>query len=138
LAVENPVTEADNLKPALLIINMLIDFLASWPEADRAELVDAIRTLVQGFRTAGRPIIWVRQEFEPDLSDAFREMRRKNIRITIKGMQGSKIIPELIPLPDDPHVIKKRYSAFFGTRLDQMLLAQAADTLVLAGINTHA
>jgi hypothetical protein len=40
LAVENPVTEADNLKPALLIIDVLIDFLASWPEADRAELVD--------------------------------------------------------------------------------------------------
>src|SRR5215470_943223 len=73
-------TEADHLKPALLIIDMLVDFLAEWPEVDRAQLVDAIRTLVKGCRAAGRPIIWVRQEFEPDLSDAFRDMRRRNIR----------------------------------------------------------
>jgi nicotinamidase-related amidase len=131
-------TEADHLKPALLIIDMLVDFLAAWPEADRAQLVDAIRTLVKGCRAAGRPIIWVRQEFEPDLSDAFRDMRRRSIRFTIKGTQGCKIIPELAPLPDDPLVIKKRYSAFFGTQLDQLLSCQATDSLVLAGIHTHA
>jgi nicotinamidase-related amidase len=126
------------LKPVLVIIDMLIDFLDPWPEADRAQLVDAILTLVHGFRAEGRPIIWVRQEFEPDLSDAFKEMRREHIRVTIKGTRGSQIIPELTPFPDDPHVIKKRYSAFFGTRLDQLLSVHAADTLVLAGINTHA
>jgi maleamate amidohydrolase len=126
------------LKPMLLIIDMLIDFLDPWSEADRAPLVEAIRLLVQEFRAAGHPIIWVRQEFEPDLSDAFQEMRYKNIRITIRGTRGCKIIPELIPCPDDPHVIKKRYSAFFGTNLDRLLLVHAVDTVVLAGINTHA
>ena len=126
------------MKPMLLIVDMLIDFLDPWPEADREALVDAVQSLVQTFRAAGHPIIWVRQEFEPDLSDAFGEMRRKNIRITIKGTQGCKIIPELIPDPNEPHVIKKRYSAFFGTNLDQLILANAVDTVVLAGINTHA
>jgi maleamate amidohydrolase len=126
------------VKPVLLIIDMLNDFLVSWPEADRSQLVDTIRTLVRGFRAAGRPIIWVRQEFEPDLSDAFKEMRRRQIRITIKGTRGSQIIPELMPLSDEPQVIKKRYSAFFKTGLDQLLSVHAADTLVLAGINTHA
>jgi maleamate amidohydrolase len=126
------------LKPMLLIIDMLIDLLDPWPEPDRAPLVDAVRSLVQAFRAAGHPIIWVRQEFEPDLSDAFQEMRHKNTRITIKGTQGCEIIPELIPDPNDPHVIKKRYSAFFGTHLDQLILANAVDTVVLAGINTHA
>lgn len=32
-------------------------------------------------RQRGCPIVWVRQEFEPDLSDAFQEMRTKDIRI---------------------------------------------------------
>jgi maleamate amidohydrolase len=126
------------MKPMLLIIDMLIDFLDPWPEADRAPLVDAVRSLIQAFRAAGHPIIWVGQEFESDLSDAFRDMRRKNTRITIKGTQGCKIVPELIPDPNEPHVIKKRYSAFFGTHLDQLVLANAVDTVVLAGINTHA
>jgi maleamate amidohydrolase len=126
------------LKPILLIIDMLSDFLDPWPAADRTALIDAIRLLAQTFRTAGHPIVWVRQEFEPDLSDAFREMRDKNIRITIKGTQGCRIIPELTPHPDDSHIIKKRYSAFFQTQLDELILARAVDTVVLAGINTHA
>jgi nicotinamidase-related amidase len=57
------------MKPALLIIDVLVDYLDRWPEADRAELVDAIRSLVEIFRDAGLPIVWVGHEFEPDLSD---------------------------------------------------------------------
>jgi maleamate amidohydrolase len=132
------VMEADRLKPVLLIIDVLIDFLDPWPKTDRALLIDAIRSLAHVFRDAGYPIIWVRQEFAPDLSDAFLEMRRRNMRITIKGTRGSRIVPELAPLPEDHHVVKKRYSAFFGTDLDELLRAHAVDTLVLAGINTHA
>jgi nicotinamidase-related amidase len=130
--------EVDGLKPTLLIIDMLVDFLDPWPQADRARLVATIQSLAQAFHAAGRPIIWVRQELEPDLSDASLEMRRKNIRITIKGTQGCKIVPELTPHPDDLHVIKTRYSAFFGTQLDKLILASAVDTVVLAGVNTHA
>jgi maleamate amidohydrolase len=130
--------EADGLKPVLLIIDMLVDFLSSWPEADRAPLVDAVQSLVELFRAPCFPVVWVRQEFEPDLSDVFLEMRRKTISVTIKGTPGCRIIPELVPLPNDPQVIKKSYSAFFGTQLDQLLSAYATDTVVLAGINTHA
>jgi maleamate amidohydrolase len=126
------------MKPVLLVIDMLIDFLGAWPEADRVTLVDGVSSLVRAFRAVRGPVIWVRQEFAPDLSDAFLEMRRKNIRITIKGARGCETIPELGLLPNETHVIKKRYSAFFGTQLDQLLLAHAADTVVLAGINTHA
>jgi len=35
-------------------------------------------------------------------------------------------------------IIKKRYSAFFGTTLDETLARLTPDTLILAGINTHA
>lgn len=126
------------MKPVLLVIDMLVDFLGAWSEADRVTLVDGVSSLVQAFRTARRPVIWVRQEFEPDLSDAFLEMRRKNIRVAIKGARGCETIPELGVRPDEAQVIKKRYSAFFGTQLDHLLLAHAADTVVLAGINTHA
>ena len=126
------------MKPMLLIIDMLVDFLDRWPAAERATLVAAIGALTDGFRPAGHPIAWVRQEFAPDLSDAFLEMRRGDIRVTIAGTDGAKIIPELAPREDDLHVVKKRYSAFFGTPLDQMIRSRGVDTLVLAGVNTHA
>jgi nicotinamidase-related amidase len=126
------------LNPVLLVIDVLVDFVDRWPEADRAKLVEAIRSLLEIFRSTGLPVVWVRQEFEPDLSDAFLEMRRQNISIVIKDTPGCRIVPELVPLADEAQVIKKRYSAFFGTPLDQMLLAYGTDTLVLAGVNTHA
>jgi isochorismate hydrolase len=80
----------------------------------------------------------VRQEFEPDLRDAFPEMRAKGIRITIRGTRGCDILPELAPAPSDVVIIKKRYSAFYGTTLDETLARLAPDALILAGINTHA
>jgi isochorismate hydrolase len=65
-------------------------------------------------------------------------MKAKGIRITIKGTVGCEIASDLATAPSDPVVIKKRYSAFFGTELDQMLSRLMPDVLILAGINTHA
>ena len=69
--------EAIAVRPMLLIIDMLNDFLDDWSTTDRASLVEGVRLLTEMFRAARQPIVWVRQEFEPDLSDAFQEMRRK-------------------------------------------------------------
>jgi maleamate amidohydrolase len=65
-------------------------------------------------------------------------MRRRNIKITIEGTEGANIIPELVPRSTEPHVIKKRYSAFFGTKLDGLIASLGIDTVVLTGVNTHA
>ncbi|MGA7693374.1 MAG: isochorismatase family cysteine hydrolase [Candidatus Sulfotelmatobacter sp.] len=126
------------MRPVLIVIDMLHDFLESW-EPDRKEgLVHSINELVSVMRSLGHPVIWVRQEFEPDLRDAFPEMRAKGIRITIKGTKGCEIISELDPVPSDTIIVKKRYSAFYGTTLDEILVRLAPDALILAGINTHA
>ncbi len=117
---------------------MLVDFLEKWEPARRQGLVQAINELVHTMRSFGCPIIWIRQEFEPDLRDAFPEMRAKTIRITIKGTPGCQILPELVVASSDSVIIKKRYSAFFGTTLDQTLATMQPDALIIAGINTHA
>jgi len=117
---------------------MVNDFLEKWAPAPKQQLIRSINDLVGLMRESGHPIIWVRQEFEPDLRDAFPEMKTKNIRITIKGTAGCEIASDLAVAPSDPVVIKKRYSAFFGTDLDQMLHRLKPDVLILAGINTHA
>ena len=81
-------------KPVLIVIDMLRDFLESWEPGKRARLVHAINDLAGVMRTFSHPIIWVRQEFETDLRDAFREMRAKGIRLTIQGTPGCEILPE--------------------------------------------
>jgi len=125
-------------KPVLIVIDMLRDFLGSWEPAKKERLVNAINELVATMRNSSRPVIWVRQEFEPDLRDAFPEMRAKGIRIVIKGTPGCEILPELGVAPSDVVIVKKRYSAFYGTNLDETLAQLRPDAIILAGINTHA
>jgi nicotinamidase-related amidase len=125
-------------EPALIVIDMLNDFLQTWEPASKQRLVQSTNALVDIVRSHKRPVIWVRQEFQPDLRDAFPEMKAKGIRIAIQGTQGCQIASDLAVAPSDTVIIKKRYSAFYGTRLEQLLAALRPDGLILAGINTHA
>lgn len=124
--------------PALIVIDMLNDFLQTWPPASKQRLIGSTNALIDIVRRHGRPVIRVRQEFRPDLQDAFPEMRAKGIRVTIQGTQGSQIASELAVDPSDAVLIKKRYSPFYGTSLDRDLADLKPDGLILAGINTHA
>jgi nicotinamidase-related amidase len=125
-------------RAALIVIDMLNDFLAKWPEIQKQHLISSINDLIGMMRQHNHPIIWVRQEFEPDLRDAFPEMIRKGIRITIKGTDGCRIVSSLDFAPSDLVIVKKRYSAFFNTDLEEVLERLMPDELILAGINTHA
>ena len=125
-------------KPVLMVIDMLRDFLEQWDPVRKARLVQSINELVGVVRSSAHPVIWVRQGFEPDLRDALPEMRAKGIRITIKGTPGCEILSELAVSPSDLVIIKKRYSAFYGTSLDEILARLESDAIIMAGINTHA
>jgi nicotinamidase-related amidase len=125
-------------EPTLIVIDMLNDFLQAWAPAAKQRLVQATNELIAIVRSHQRPVIWVRQEFRQDLGDALPEMRAKGIRITIAGTPGCQIAAELAVDRSDTILVKKRYSAFYGTDLDQVLADLRPDGLILAGINTHA
>lgn len=126
-------------KAVLLVIDVLNDFFRNQPlSGRRGDLTSAINQLIRSFRAGRQPIIWVRQEFKSDLSDAFLEMRKENIHITIAGTTGAQILAELDVQPVDTVIVKKRYSAFFGTTLDEVLATLDPDTIVVGGVNTHA
>ena len=101
-------------------------------------MVRAINGLVGVMRSAGCAVVWVRQEFEPDLRDAFLEMKAKGIHIVLKGTEGCQILSALAVSPVDRVIVKKRYSAFFGTDLDSILKELGPERIVLAGVSTHA
>ena len=104
----------------------------------RASLCSSINELTTLARANGHPVVWVRQEFEPDLSDATIDMKAKNIRMFIKGTEGAAVLDELSRAEPDFEIVKKRYSMFFGTGLDQLLLRLDVNQIILAGVNTHA
>ena len=122
----------------LMIVDMLHDFLDRWETEPRDALIENTNQLVQAFRAADLPIIWIRQEFKADLSDAYLEMRDKDIANTIEGTKGAQIHSGLAYQTRDTTIVKKRYSPFFGTNLDGVLSTFDAPRLVIAGVNTHA
>jgi nicotinamidase-related amidase len=124
--------------PALIVVDMLNDFLQTWAPATKQRLIESTNALMGIVRGHDRPVIWIRQEFRPDLTDAFPEMRAKGIRITIQGTPGCQMVSDLEVNPADMIIVKKRYSAFYGTTLDRVLADLKPDGIILAGINTHA
>jgi nicotinamidase-related amidase len=124
--------------PALMIIDLTNDFLDAWETDRRAHLIAATNDLVRHFRWTGRPIIWVRQDFREDLSDAFLEMRDRNVRLNIIATAGAELDERLETHDDDITIVKKRYSPFFATRLDAVLAKMDIRSMVITGINTHA
>jgi maleamate amidohydrolase len=126
-------------RPVVFVIDMLNDcFCHAELERMRAALCSSINQLTASARAKGFPVVWVRQEFEPDLSDAFLDMKREKLRMFIKGTRGPLILDELVRNDLDIEVIKKRYSMFYGTGLDALLQDLGADSLILAGVNSHA
>jgi nicotinamidase-related amidase len=122
----------------LIVIDMLNDFLDRWTDAERGQLIQHINELAGLCRSKGMPIIWVRQEFEENLEDAFLEMRDKDISVTIAGTRGAQIHAGIERRDTEPVIVKKRYSAFFNTNLDELLKDLGVGRVILAGVNTHA
>ncbi len=65
-------------------------------------------------------------------------MRKHDLHVTIAGTEGCELLSELDHRFTDKTIVKKRYSAFFGTELEEALRLSKPDFLVVAGINIHA
>jgi nicotinamidase-related amidase len=122
----------------LIIIDMQNDFLDRLRDDKRADLIRKTNQLIDIFRTSDCPVIWVQQLISPDLSDAPLLMRDRQISAVIEGTGGAEIHSDLSRHHEDSVVTKKRYSAFFGTGVGQLLDELAPQRVTLAGVNTHA
>jgi nicotinamidase-related amidase len=128
------------LTVATIFIDMQVDFFLPHPRLTRSRLqlatnVNALATIARRNRSH---VIWVKQVFAADLHDAPLEVKRGGHRIVIEDTDGAKLLSEIEVGLSDSTLIKKRYSAFFGTNLDSILDGLACKRIVVAGVNTHA
>ncbi len=127
------------MKPALLIIDMQNDFFKKVRLVEHKEnLIKKINELAGFARQHSVPVIWIRQVLKADLSDAPLGIKKQGKRIVIEDTKGSQFLDGLDMQSTDIEVIKKRYSGFFQTNLSTVLQNHGVDTLIIAGINTHA
>lgn len=131
------------MKAALLVIDMSRGNFSTERRGGillegKDKQVQAINKLVDTFRETSSPIFWITQKYKRDLSDAHMLMRKNNRLENIEDTNDWKILEELNMSEEDNLVIKKRYSAFFNTELQNLLQKAVVDTLVVVGVNTHA
>lgn len=145
-------------RSALVIIDMQNDFVH--PEggfAHRARenpdakidmqflmgTIPAARRLAEGFRKAGRPVVYVAHVLKPDYSDAqfpyWRATRGSlsgNRTFITEGTWGAQIVDELTPKEGEHLVVKKGFGGFSNTPLDTILRNLGVTTCVVCGVTT--
>jgi nicotinamidase-related amidase len=128
------------MNSALLVIDMQNDFCR--PEADlfvrdSPAAVCHVIAAVDGFRAAGLPVIWVMRRHRADGSDVDRSRRELfSRRPFLVDSPGADLVDGLAVRPGEPVVVKRRWSAFFGTDLDLLLRRLQLEQLYLCGVQT--
>ncbi len=130
---------------AVVIVDMQRDFcsptgafgMAGFDIGANQRIVQPINTFVEQLRAAGALVVWIKQLASPrHMSPAIeRRLRRAPERLELchQGSPGAELADGLVVNPGDATVEKYRYSAFFGSSLDQVLRSAAIQTVVLAG-----
>ena len=149
----------DNLiigKAGLAVVDMQNDFVDSevGSYALGAEtMVSRIQRLIAAARGAGMPVVFSQEAHRASGVDGGRLLwdgRRgwvtgKHPRAApgevpappcIEGTWGYEIVDVLAPEADDVRIIKRRFSIFFGTELDQILRRLNVETLFIVGVCT--
>ena len=123
------------MRPAVIIADMVKDNLK--PEYSISAHVRNVLPSVQRLLTVARarryPVIFACDSFLPD-DFVFRGKMKPH---SIQGTEGAEIMDELSLEPTDLVVPKRRFSAFFGTGLEETLRGWRVDTLAIAGVATH-
>jgi nicotinamidase-related amidase len=124
---------------AILVVDMVGDMF-SHPtlSQQRPSFVSRINTLTEAGRAAGYLVVWIRLEYQADLSDAPLELKSRSVHVATAGTAGAEILPDLNVPPQDHVIVKKRYSGFYETDLDDYLQHKRVGRLVVVGVNTHA
>jgi nicotinamidase-related amidase len=127
-------------RPALVVVDVNRGFTdpASPLVCDLDDCVAGIRRLLDGFRSAGLPVVFTTVAFDAAAKAAARVFIEKIPALLAleAGSPWVEVDPRIAPLPDEPVIVKTFASAFFGTALPSVLAAEGCDSVVVTGAST--
>lgn len=126
-------------RPAVLVVDLSRGFTdpASRLGSDLSAVVEATRRVLDVAREQEMPILFTTIAFDPSGRDAGLWPEKIPSVLDLKlGTPWVEIDPRLGRHPDEPVIVKKGASAFFGTNLSAILATQGTDTVVLCGATT--
>ncbi|MFV8165478.1 cysteine hydrolase family protein [Mycobacterium sp. 134] len=98
-----------------------------------AERVAVAEKLLAAARAADVPVVFFQEVHRPSGIDFGRELDGTEGVHCVEGRPGTDLEPTLRPLPDEFHIVKRRYSGFIGTDFEIVLSGLKASTLILIG-----
>jgi len=125
--------------PVLVVVDMQESDAMSAEEAGiplmpgHAERVKRAERLLAAARAAGVPVVFFQEVHRPSGVDFGRELDGTEGVHCVEGRPGTDLEPSLRPLPDEFHIVKRRYSGFIGTDFEIVLRGLRASTLILVG-----
>jgi ureidoacrylate peracid hydrolase len=153
----------DPRRTAVIVVDMQNDFGSEGGMFDRGGVpIAGIQSAVQptarvlrAARDAGMKIVYLKMQFEPDLSNAggpdapnrvrhvvfgvgtpFEAPDGSESRFLIRDTWSTEILTELAPEDGDLIVPKHRFSGFFETELHDVLQAHGVEYLIVTGCTT--
>lgn len=132
-------------RAALLVIDMTNDFVAvgaPYECAAARELIPRINRLIGLARDRGRPVVYTTQVHRADGADLGMVRYLHPITASgaalVEGTEGVRVHPDIDFREDrDELLVKRRYSAFHGTDLEESLRARGVDSVIVTGVATH-
>ena len=124
-------------RTALLVIDMLNDFVLEGAPLEVPATREILPFLQDQIRTARNnriPVFYLCDSHEENDPEFHRMGWSPH---ALAGTRGAKVIDALKPLPGDTVILKKSYSAFFGTYLDEALHEKSIAELLITGCVTN-
>jgi biuret amidohydrolase len=142
---------------ALILIDMQRDFLEPGGFGELLgndvsllrRTIEPCKAVLEAARNRDLAIVHTREGHRPDLADAPpSKLARGKLdtgigddgpmgRILVRGEIGHGIIPELVPIGDEPVIDKPGKGAFYETDLHLILQNRGIKTLIVCGVTTE-
>jgi nicotinamidase-related amidase len=126
-------------RPAVLVVDFSCGFTdpGSTLGSDLTAEVEATKRLLDAARAKGLPVIYTTIGYDQSLKDGGLWLQKVPALGELQvGGRWVDIDPRLEPRADEPVVLKKGASAFFGTNLAAILVTQQVDSVILCGATT--
>jgi ureidoacrylate peracid hydrolase len=125
---------------ALLVVDMNRPFVdAGRPLAspNARVVLPRIAELVEAFRAAARPVLWIIQGHHSVPHDRGPRLAHWWPSPVLERTADVELADGLAPRPDEKIILKRRYSGFYQTDLELTLRCLAVGQVVICGVLTH-
>ncbi|MFY9327360.1 MAG: aldehyde dehydrogenase family protein [Georgfuchsia sp.] len=127
------------MRSALLIVDLQQDYLNRPGLAPPpAQLLPAIVKLMSGFRDLGLPVFHAQTLVDANGDNRMPHWQRDGRWLCLRGSPGAQAPSSAAPRPGESVIAKLFFSAFGNPELAASLTREGIDSLVIAGLYTHA